>query len=95
MMAMWTDCKRTRIFASRTGPNRFDVTAGESMQPDTGNLLNEADIGSGEKQPGQRDTEQEIKKVRNPKMDDTPAAGSASDDKPALAKKRKPSIRKR
>ena len=39
------------------------------MQRDTGHLMNEADIGSGEKKSGQRDTEKEISKVHNPKMD--------------------------
>jgi hypothetical protein len=39
------------------------------MQRDTGHLMDEADIGSGEKKSGQRDTEQEISKVHNPKMD--------------------------
>jgi hypothetical protein len=39
------------------------------MQRDSGHLMNEADIGSGEKKSGQRDTEKEISKVHNPKMD--------------------------
>jgi hypothetical protein len=57
----------------------------QDMQREPGHLLNEADIGSGEKSAGQKQTDDEIAKVDNPKMDK--AGGNE-------AKAKKESVRK-
>jgi hypothetical protein len=62
------------------------------MQREPGHLLDEADIGSGEKQPGERETEQEVRKVHNPKMDKT--SDSANKEKESAGKSRDQSSKK-
>jgi hypothetical protein len=52
------------------------------MTRDTCHLLHEADIGSGEKNHGDHETEEEIRKVRNPQMD-KPSAGAGKEKEAA------------
>ncbi|HEV7856628.1 MAG TPA: hypothetical protein VGO72_06675 [Herminiimonas sp.] len=63
------------------------------MQREPGHLLNEADIGSGEKSAGQKQTEDEIAKVGNPKMDN--AAGKTKEKKESARKESPPPSGKR
>lgn len=49
------------------------------MKSKTGHLMNEADIGSGEKKPGDHDTDEEISKVHNPKLSDDGAPGGKTE----------------
>jgi hypothetical protein len=54
------------------------------MSRQQGHLMNEADIGSGQKGAGEHDTEQEVRKVGNPQMKDkadkTPVDPELEDD---------------
>lgn len=42
--------------------------------------MHEADIGSGEKKPGENDTQKEVSKVGNPQMNEKPANAEPADD---------------
>jgi hypothetical protein len=64
------------------------------MQREPGHLLNEADIGSGEKSLGQKQTEEEIAKVGNPKMDKT-ADNKTKEEKESVGKEPPPPSGKR
>jgi hypothetical protein len=66
-----SNCKMGRIF--RHGASQTDsITSQEqAMSRQEGHFMHEADIGSGEKKPGEQDTLKEVEKIGNPQMKET------------------------
>jgi len=60
------------------------------MSRQEGHLMHEADIGSGQKGAGERETEQEVRKVNNPKMKDEDAVDPELKDDPNYQARSKP-----
>jgi hypothetical protein len=71
MVMRRSNCKIGRILtggASQTG----SITSQEqAMSRQEGHFMHEADIGSGEKKPGEQDTQKEVEKISNPQMKET------------------------